>query len=508
MSSLLQFLLQFVFLLYISINGSSTNPSKESSVIHFDMIHKHAPELMGGKILSRSDRIKELLHGDKVRMEMISHKGKLRHELGARRRASRLHGSGHHGYGHGHHKDNFSFSLPMLSGIYASTATYYVPFRVGTPAQKFLLVADTGSDITWVNCHTEHSRTSHAEHSRRKHLRTFHSERSRTFRTVPCSTKLCREGFIPLMSTVNCPTPKSPCTYSYGYTNGAFANGIFAHDSVTVNLINGRKKKIPGILIGCTHQWKSMNPIGLGNADGILGLSMNTHTFVFNVLKKFRGKFSYCLVDHLSPKNISNFLTFGHKKMPPNMKFTELGNSVDLYGVTVDGIYVDGVKLDIPGEVWDLDTGRGMVVDSGFSLTAWVQEAYDPIMAALEIPLLKRFSRAEFDGFESCFEVPSEDKEGRELVLDESLVPKLEIEFKFGARFQPPVKSYFLDVDDGVRCIMFTEAPDNEGEGNYVSILGNIMQQNYMWEFDTLRNRLGFAPSSCELRHHHHQKLP
>ncbi|CAD6332901.1 unnamed protein product [Miscanthus lutarioriparius] len=43
-------------------------------------------------------------------------------------------------------------SLPMSSGAYSGTGQYFVKLRVGTPAQEFTLVADTGSDLTWVKC--------------------------------------------------------------------------------------------------------------------------------------------------------------------------------------------------------------------------------------------------------------------------------------------------------------------------------------------------------------------
>ncbi|KAF8716244.1 hypothetical protein HU200_026527 [Digitaria exilis] len=45
-----------------------------------------------------------------------------------------------------------AFAMPLSSGAYTGTGQYFVRFRVGTPAQPFVLVADTGSDLTWVKC--------------------------------------------------------------------------------------------------------------------------------------------------------------------------------------------------------------------------------------------------------------------------------------------------------------------------------------------------------------------
>ncbi|XP_043700194.1 aspartic proteinase NANA, chloroplast-like [Telopea speciosissima] len=488
LQSFLQFLL---LLLYISsINGFSVNPSakESSSVIHFKMIHRHAPELLGEKKLTHYDRIQELLHADKLRMNILSHKRKLRATSSRRE----LQG------------DGTSFSFPLLSGESTGTASYYVPFRVGTPAQEFLLLVDTGSDLTWMNCRfrcNENNIGSHCSNPKDHNLtkRAFYPENSQTFRTVPCNSTLCQQGFLNLNSNPEmCPTPNSPCSYDYPYASTEVAQGVYAYESVTVKLNNGVEKQIPDMLIGCTREWN--DSYGMGKADGIFGLGFNSHGFVSNIYKNFQGKFSYCLMDQYNTKNLSNYLTFGNRnpqEMPPNMQYAVLGTIGDHFGVTVEGIYVDGVKLNISDEVWNIEKGGGMMVDSGFSLTAWVPVAYDPIIAALENPLKGKFTSVKFEGFDSCFKVPQNNNNA---TMYESLVPKFEIQFLSGVRLKPAVRTYFIDVDDtGVKCFGFNRAPEGDASGSSISILGNIMQQNHMWEFDILGDRLGFAPSSCSL---------
>ncbi|XP_042481030.1 aspartic proteinase NANA, chloroplast-like [Macadamia integrifolia] len=526
--SWLQSLFQFLFLLYIFINGFSANhpifvAANRSSAVHFEMIHRHDPTVLGEKILNRSESIKELFHVDKRRMEMIvAHYNTLPME---RRRTTQVKGvkkgvgRTSHGNGKGVKgvkkvgvlgRDNSSFSLPIRSGSYAHLGSYFVSLKVGTPAQIFLLVVDTGSSLTWMDCKVKCLDPKQGTYCNRKvnpKKRIFHSERSRTFRTVPCSSNMCRQNFTQLMSVMECPTAKSPCAYQYNYVDG-MSKGIFAYDSVTVTLSNGQKKKIHDMLIGCNQVWKTSNPIGLSNGDGIMGLGFNTHSFGPRVFDDFHGKFSYCLMDRFSDKRVTNYLTFGNRRreeMPSNMKFTELGLVGDFYAVQVTGIYVDGVKLNIPAEIWNFDKGSGMIIDSGFTLTSWVREAYEPIMNALEKPLLKHFRKVNNENFDSCFSVINTDKMGNEVAIDESLIPKFEIEFKFGVRFKAPVKSYFIYVDENVNCIGFVKSPDRDESGShdYFSILGNVMQQNHMWEFNPFTNQLGFAPSTCELRHHH-----
>ncbi|GJN15174.1 hypothetical protein PR202_gb02068 [Eleusine coracana subsp. coracana] len=44
-------------------------------------------------------------------------------------------------------------AAPLTSGAYSGTGQFLARVQVGTPPQQFLLVVDTGSDLTWVKCH-------------------------------------------------------------------------------------------------------------------------------------------------------------------------------------------------------------------------------------------------------------------------------------------------------------------------------------------------------------------
>lgn len=272
---------------------------------------------------------------------------------------------------------------------------------------------------------------------------------------------------------------------------GSAAIGFFANETISVGLANCKKGKLENVLIGCT---KSIEDVGsVKGADGILGLGYGNYTFTMNAAAEFGGKFSYCLVDHLSHENVSNYLTFGDTNVSENTlgsskRYTKLvlgGKLRSFYGLNVLGISIGGLLLKIPSFVWDENRGGGTILDSGTSLTFLALPAYEPVMDALEKSLSKyeRFPVDEEGPFEYCFNSTG---------FDEALVPRLAIHFEDGARFEPPVKSYIIDVADQEKCIGFVPAiwPAN-------SIIGNIMQQNHLWEFDLVGRTLGFAPSSC-----------
>lgn len=110
---------------------------------------------------------------------------------------------------------NVSGEMPIRSGSDSGTGEYFVQLKVGSPAQKFVLIADTGSDLTWMNCKYRCHRNKCTRNLNKK--RVFHPERSSSFRTVPCSSRMCKVDLANLFSLVTCPSPKDPCAYDYRY---------------------------------------------------------------------------------------------------------------------------------------------------------------------------------------------------------------------------------------------------------------------------------------------------
>ncbi|XP_068665517.1 aspartic proteinase NANA, chloroplast-like [Aristolochia californica] len=451
------------FLLLLGFFATTALAKNPSRPIRFELIHRHAHELSDrvARPLNRSQRVQELLQSDNQRTRMIS-------EMVHRRRAAEI------------PQNASSFSMPLFSGAYSRTGQYFVRFRVGTPAQRFLLVADTGSDLTWMNCRYN---CPHCEDSGRlDRRRIFYADRSRTFRPISCASNMCKNE-LPLTLT-KCPTPASPCLYDYRYGDGSSTLGFHANESATVTLSTGEKAKFKNLVIGCSSTFEGSS---FREADGVLGLGYSKHSFAAKATTRLGGKFSYCLVDHLSTKKVSSYISFGSSNFTSaRMRYTNLlvsQPSDPFYAVEVVGISVNNTMLKIPRSAWDLIRDGGVIVDSGTSLTVLVEQAYRVVMAALS-KALKSFPRVDEQPFEFCFDATQG--------YDEAAVPRLGVHFKGGARFEPAVKSYVVAVADGVKCLGFlpTTSPG-------VSMFGNILQQNFLWEFDIARGRLGFRPSKC-----------
>lgn len=129
------------------------------------------------------------------------------------------------------------------------------------------------------------------------------------------------------------------------YSDGSEALGLFAQETVTIRLTNGRTARLNNVLVGCTESSHGT----FETADGVIGLGYRNYSFTLKAAEKFGGKFSYCLVDHLSPKNVSSYLVFGNDKQatatpPDKMLYTELllGKINSFYAVNIKDISIGG----------------------------------------------------------------------------------------------------------------------------------------------------------------------
>ncbi|KAL1204804.1 Aspartic proteinase NANA, chloroplast [Cardamine amara subsp. amara] len=371
--------------------------------------------------------------------------------------------------------------MPLGSGIDYGTAQYFTEVSVGTPAKKFTVVVDTGSELTWVNCKYR-VRGKGKDENRR----VFLAEESKTFKTVGCSTQTCKLDLMNLFSLSTCPTPSTPCAYDYRYADGSAALGVFAKETVTVGLTNGGTARLDDFLIGCSSSFTGKS---LRGADGVLGLAHSDFSLTSKTTSLFGSKFSYCLVDHLSPKNVSNYLIIGSSSTTKTAFRRTTPIDLNLippfYSINVNGISLGNTLLDIPRQVWNAAAGGGTILDSGTSLTFLADAAYKPVVTGLSRYLVA-LKRVKLEGvpFEYCFNSTSG--------FNERNLPQLTFHLKGGARFDPHRRSYLIDAAPGVKCLGFVSAGTQA-----TNVVGNIMQQNYLWEFDLKASALSFGPSTC-----------
>ncbi|KAL0708019.1 hypothetical protein Bca4012_074445 [Brassica carinata] len=367
--------------------------------------------------------------------------------------------------------------MSLGSGFDFGAAQYFSEIMVGTPAKRFRVVVDTGSELTWVNCRFHGQGPEKLEN---RHV--FRAENSSSFRKVGCMTKTCSEDLAKLFSIAICPTPRTPCAYDYRYVDGSSAQGVFAKETFTLGLTNGSVTSVRGLLIGCSSA--SEGGASFREADGILGLALSDYSFTSKATNIFGGKFSYCLVDHTSHKNVSNYLIFGSTPSSTTTKAParrtarlDLSLLPPFYAVNIVGISIGEEMLNIPPQVWGVKKGGGTILDSGSSLTFLAEAAYKAVVTGLQRHLVgvKRI-KPEGLPIEFCYYTSK---------FDDRKLPQLTFHFMGGTRFAPYRRSYLINAAPGIRCLGFVEA-----KAEATNVIGNIMQQNHLWDLHVAKARL------------------
>ncbi|KAK6266506.1 hypothetical protein QUC31_017343 [Theobroma cacao] len=403
-----------------------------------------------------------------------------------------------HRHRHQHHKNpKGSIKSPVVSGAPSGSSQYFVELRLGSPPQPLLLVVDTGSDLLWVTCSACRHNCSffHSPGS------TFLARQSSSFAPHHCFDPTCRLVPHPDPNPCNRTRLHSPCRYQYLYSDGSTTRGFFSKDTTTLNISSGREAKLEKLSFGCGFQilGPSVSGASFNGAQGVMGLGRGPISFASQLGRHFGNKFSYCLMDYTLSPPPTSYLIIGEGgddgdkqnaiSRNPKMSYTPLlinPLSPTFYYIGIKSVKVNNVKLRIDPSVWSLDElgNGGTIMDSGTTLTFLPEPAYVKILTAIK-RRVRLPSPAELTpGFDLCFNVTGESRQK---------LPRLSFELAGGSVLEPPPRNYFIETEEDIKC--FAVQPFGNGMG--FSVIGNLMQQGFLFEFDRDKSRLGFSRHGC-----------
>lgn len=187
-------LLLFLLIPFFLLLSTAASPS-----LRLQLLHRHQVNTTLGS-MSRPDRLQELLHGDLRRHLSITTQ--------VTKQVKPLSGC-----------NESIIGVPMTAGRDLGIGQYLVEISVGSPPQQFRLIADTGSELTWMRCgyKDDDEDDGSVGDVSSGHMVTFEPDKSSTFRTVPCSSQTCKVDLMNLFSLTKCSRPSSPCAYDYRY---------------------------------------------------------------------------------------------------------------------------------------------------------------------------------------------------------------------------------------------------------------------------------------------------
>lgn len=375
------------------------------------------------------------------------------------------------------YKSSFKYSMALI-----------VSLPIGTPPQTQQMVLDTGSQLSWIQCHKKLAPAPRKKlPPPRRGSSTFDPSLSSSFSVLPCNHPLCKPRAPDFSLPTTCDQNRL-CHYSYFYADGTLAEGNLVREKFTFS----RSQSTPPLILGCATE----SP----DEKGILGMNLGRLSFASQAKLT---KFSYCVPARQGSSNVMptgsfylgqnpnsrtfryiDLLTFPQSQRMPN--FDPLAFTVGLVGIRLGG-----KRLNIPETVFRPDAGGSgqTMIDSGTQYTFLVEEAYNKVreeVVKLAGPKLKKgyvFGGA----LDMCFD-------GNPMEIGQ-LIGDMVLEFEKGVQILVNKNRIVDDVgDNGVHCLGIGRS---QSLGIASNIIGNFHQQNLWVEFDLTNRRVGFGTADC-----------
>ncbi|CAL5043096.1 unnamed protein product [Urochloa decumbens] len=361
--------------------------------------------------------------------------------------------------------DDANVTIPTRLGGAVDSLEYVVTVGLGTPAVSQIVLIDTGSDLSWVQCAPCNSTSCYPQKDP-----LFDPSKSSTYDPIPCHTDTCR-NLIPNLYKNGCTDGGAHCGYRVEYGDGSKTRGVYSNDTLTL---------APGVTVEDFRFGCGRDQIGPNDRfDGLIGLGGAPESLVVQTAPVYGGAFSYCLP---ATNGDAGFLTLGTPSAAANTSsgfvFTpmrHLPDDLTSYMVTLAGISVSGRRLDIPASAFR----GGMIIDSGTVVTGLPETAYNALQRAFR-KAMAAYPLLPHGDLDTCYNFTG---------FSNVTVPKVSFTFRGGATVD-------LDVPNGILlndCLAFTESGPDIGLG----IIGNVNQRTLEVLYDVGAAKVGFRSGAC-----------
>ncbi|KAG0561301.1 hypothetical protein KC19_9G053300 [Ceratodon purpureus] len=355
---------------------------------------------------------------------------------------------------------------------------YFMQISFGTPPQQFTTLADTGSDLSWVQCSPCTNNNCKLSNN------VFNADASSTYSQVLCTDPFCaivgQESYQPSSCSMD-----GTCTYNdYLYAGGTSTGGDLAYDTVTLGGVS-----VPDIAFGCgTNQQGNFGDY----FDGLTGLGRGSLSLPSQLSQHSVAEiFSYCLLDpaSTSQRTYSN-LTFGDAAEHSAATYTPMLQSNRFpfaYYVGVTAVSIGGKPVSIPASAFQINqkTGQGgVILDSGTTFTLWTSAAYTPIVQAFRKQIKYPVARLPAS-YGLCYDTGVSRKSSLSF-------PMMVVQMTSNVNLETPGSTLFQPVDVSGRyyCLMM-------GINSGFTIIGNVQQSNHLVVYDVVNQRVGFQAMDC-----------
>ncbi|CAA7061235.1 unnamed protein product [Microthlaspi erraticum] len=374
----------------------------------------------------------------------------------------------------------FTTKTDLQSSLIANGGEYFMTISIGTPPSKVLAIADTGSDLTWIQCKP-------CQQCYKQNTPLFDKKKSSTYKTASCDSKACHA----LSETEGgCDESGNTCKYRYSYGDESFSKGDVATETISIDSSDGSPVSFPGTIFGCGYNnGGTFEETG----SGIIGLGGGPLSLVSQLGSSIGKKFSYCLSHTASTENGTSVINLGTNSIPstPSKDSAVLTTPLvektpnTYYFLTLEAITVGKTKLPytagdgLNGGKSSKATGN-IIIDSGTTLTLLESGFYDDFGAAVEESVTGAKRVSDPQGILShCFRAG-----GKALGLPEITMHFTDADVKLS-----PMNA-FVKVSEDMVCLSMI--PTTE-----VPIYGNMAQMDFLVGYDLEKKTVSFQSMDC-----------
>ncbi|KOM49244.1 hypothetical protein LR48_Vigan08g007100 [Vigna angularis] len=353
--------------------------------------------------------------------------------------------------------NHFNQNTPKAN-ITRDDGEYLLSYSVGTPPFQVYGIADTGSDITWLQCKP-------CKPCYNQTSPMFDPSKSSTYRILSYSSKICK-------SVKGTTKDGDHCEYTISYGDGSKSQGDLSEEILTLDSTNGSSIQFPRTVIGCGRR----NTVSSeGKASGVVGLGRGPVSLISQLGSSIGGKFSYCLAP---TSNTSSRLNFGDAAVVSGKGTVStpiFSRGAVFYYLTLEAFSVGNKTIQLGSSSSESDGEGNIIIDSGTTLTLLPDDVYSKLESAVAHEVkLKRVKGP----LSLCFESSFHDLKA----------PVIMAHFR-GADVKLNAVNTFVEVDERVVCFAFV--PSN------LAIFGNMAQMNLLVGYDLEKKRVSFKPTDC-----------
>ncbi|PKA45987.1 Aspartic proteinase CDR1 [Apostasia shenzhenica] len=381
---------------------------------------------------------------------------------------------------------NYDTDHNIQSEIFPNSFEYLMKLYLGTPAEETLAIADTGSDLIWVQCEP-------CDECYHQKPPLFNPQSSSTYKVVSCNADACS-----VLPQSGCGSG-TLCQYQYVYGDQSYVLGNLATETFSFDSgarsAGRRRVQVPKVMFGCTHE---SNGTFESAGGGLVGLGGGQLSLITQLGDAIDHKFSYCLPPF--DKNSSSRLNFGSMATVsgPGAVSTPIirGDPETFFFLNLEQISVgDGKNDSVIAVKPRQSTGSitwtqgNIIIDSGTTLTLIDDESLQSLVRKLtKIISLPKVSDP-LGVFSLCFDVS-----GATSSEISNNVPDITFHFSGADVVLKPLNS-FVKTEENTLCLAFVSSGEIGGGGN--NIFGNIAQQNFNIGYDLRSRKLTIAPADC-----------